>query len=140
MSAKILVVDDEQDMIELLAYNLEQNGYEVLTATTGLEALNKARRHLPDLILLDLMLDGIDGYTVCEILRSQPSTATVPVLIVTALGGQMARFNGLASGANDFISKPFSPADLIARTRHLLEHQEHRTPWNSEEGDEQERP
>jgi DNA-binding response OmpR family regulator len=108
MSAKILVVDDEQDMIELLAYNLEQNGYEVLTATTGLEALNKARRHLPDLILLDLMLDGIDGYTVCEILRSQPSTATVPVLIVTALGGQMARFNGLASGANDFISTLFA--------------------------------
>jgi len=132
MSAKILVVDDEPDMVDLLAYNLRLNGYEVFTASTGLEALNKARQHLPDLVLLDLMLDGLDGYSVCEILRSQPSTATVPVLIVTALAGQMARLNGLASGANDFISKPFSPADLIARTRRLLQVQEQSLGLNTE--------
>src|SRR5260221_105680 len=123
MSAKILVVEDEQDMTELLACNLKGRGYEVLTAVNGLEALNQARRHLPDLILLDLMLEGIDGYSVCEILRRQPSTASVPVIMVTALAGQIVRMNGMASGATDFITKPFSLEDLMARIHHVLEAQ-----------------
>ena len=123
---KILVVDDESDMVDLLAHNLIQGGYQVVTAKTGLEALNKARQHLPDLILLDLMLEGLDGYSVCEILRAQPSTAEVPVIILTALAGQIARFNGFASGADDYVSKPFSPVDLLERIRRLLEIQEQR--------------
>src|SRR5690242_19580680 len=104
MSTRILVVDDEQDMVELLSYNLRSSGFEVLAASNGLEALNKARRDLPDLILLDLMLDGLDGYSVCEILRRQPSTARVPVIMITALAGQIARLNGMAAGADDFIT------------------------------------
>jgi DNA-binding response OmpR family regulator len=125
MSAKILIVDDEPDVIELLAYNLKKRGYNIVTATTGLEALNVARRELPDLILLDLMLEGIDGFSVCEILRHQPSTSTVPVIMITALAGQIARLNGMAAGANDFVSKPFSPQELLARVEGQLQlHQE----------------
>jgi two-component system phosphate regulon response regulator PhoB len=134
MSTKILVVDDEQDMVELLAWNLKERGYQVLTAATGLEALNKARQHLPELILLDLMLDGIDGFSVCEILRDQPSTATVPVIIITALAGQIARLNGLAAGANDFVTKPFSPAELMTRIERVLKAREERIRRMSDEG------
>ncbi len=120
MSAKILVVDDEPEMVELLSFNLQRRGYDVLAATNGLEALNKARQHLPDLILLDLMLEGLDGYSVCEILRRQPSTATVPVIMLTALTGQIARANGMEAGANDFVTKPFSPQDLMERIERML--------------------
>lgn len=120
MSEKILLVDDETDMLEMMAYNLGAQGYEILTAVTGLDALNKARRMLPDLIVLDLMLDGIDGFSVCEILRAQPSTRQVPVLVVTALGGQITRLNALAVGADDFLSKPFSPQELVRRIQEIL--------------------
>lgn len=120
MSAKILLVDDEMDMLELMAYNLGAQGHQILTAVTGLDALNKARRFLPDLIVLDLMLEGIDGFSVCEILRAQPSTGQVPVLVVTALGGQIARLNALSVGADDFLSKPFSPQELVRRVGEIL--------------------
>lgn len=120
MSAKILLVDDEMDMLELMAYNLGAQGHQILTAVTGLDALNKARRFLPDLIVLDLMLEGIDGFSVCEILRAQPSTGQVPVLVVTALGGQIARLNALSVGADDFLSKPFSPQELVRRVGEML--------------------
>ncbi len=108
-------------MLEMMAYNLGAQGHKITTAASGLEALNKARRCLPDLIVLDLMLDGIDGFSVCEILRAQPSTAQVPVLVVTALGGQIARLNALSVGADDFLSKPFSPQELVRRVRELLD-------------------
>src|SRR5258706_8951608 len=124
MSAKILVVDDEQDMVDLLTYNLKERGYEVLAASNGLDALKQARLELPDLILLDLMLDGIDGYSVCEILRHQPSTAKVPVIMITAMAGQIARLNGMAAGADDFLTKPFSPQELMARIQRVLHVQE----------------
>ena len=121
MSAKILLVDDETDMLEMMAYNLGAQGHQIITAVTGLDAVNKARRCAPDLIVLDLMLDGIDGFSVCEILRGQPATGQVPVLVVTALGGQIARLNALAVGADDFLSKPFSPQELIRRVREILD-------------------
>ena len=121
MSAKILLVDDETDMLEMMAYNLGAQGHQIVTAVTGLDAVNKARRCAPDLIVLDLMLDGIDGFSVCEILRAQPSTGRVPVLVVTALGGQIARLNALAVGATDFLSKPFSPQELIRRVQDILD-------------------
>jgi len=120
VSAKILLVDDELDMLELMAYNLGAQGHQILTAVTGLDALNKARRFLPDLIVLDLMLEGIDGFSVCEILRAQPSTGQVPVLVVTALGGQIARLNALSVGADDFLGKPFSPQELVRRVGEIL--------------------
>jgi len=120
MGSRLLLVDDETDMLEMMAYNLGASGYEIKTAVTGLDALNKARRFLPDLIVLDLMLDGIDGFSVCEILRSQPSTGRVPVLVITALSGQIARLNAMAVGADDFLSKPFSPQELVRRVRELL--------------------
>jgi DNA-binding response OmpR family regulator len=117
VSAKILLVDDETDMLEMMAYTLGADDHQIETAVTGLEALNKARRMLPHLIVLDLMLEGIDGFSVCEILRAQPSTRQVPVLVVTALGGQIARLNALSAGADDFLSKPFSPQELMRRAR-----------------------
>ena len=108
-------------MLEMMAYNLGAQGHEITMAVTGLEALSKARRFLPHLIVLDLMLDGMDGFSVCEILRAQPSTARVPVLVVTALGGQIARLNALSVGANDFLSKPFSPQELVRRVQVILD-------------------
>jgi DNA-binding response OmpR family regulator len=114
-------VDDEPDLIELISFNLASNGYDVIAATTGLGALHQARRHLPDLILLDIMLEGMDGLSVCEILRNQPSTAKTPVIFVSALGGEMARLNGLTSGGNDFIHKPFSPRELLRRVEAMLD-------------------
>src|SRR5436309_10977464 len=113
MPARILVVDDEPDLIELLTFNLSSRGYEVITARTGLEALQQARHHSPDLILLDLMLEDTDGYSVCETLRGQPSTTETPIIFVSALSGELARLNGLTAGGNDFVRKPFSTHDLL---------------------------
>lgn len=121
MNAKILVVDDEPDMVELIAHNLGLQGYEVETASNGLAALQTARRFLPDLVILDLMLGELDGFSVCEILRSEPTTSRTPVLAITAHGGEMPRLNALDSGANDFLSKPFSPAELLRRIAKMLE-------------------
>ena len=120
MRATILVVDDEPDVIELISFNLRAHNFDVLPASNGLEGLLKARRHQPDLIVLDVMMDGMDGLSVCEILHTQPSTRRIPVIIVTAATGEMARLNSLAAGAVDFLSKPFSPRDLVRRVEQLL--------------------
>ena len=120
MRATILVVDDEPDVVELIGFSLRTRDYEVLTAFNGLDGLLKARRHLPNLIVLDVMMDGMDGLSVCEILRAQPSTKGIPVIILTAATGEMARFNSLAAGADDFVSKPFSPRELVGRVEKLL--------------------
>ena len=125
MRAKILVVDDEQDMLELLGYNLREQGYEVLVASTGWQAIEEARKNIPDLVLLDLMLEGMDGYTVCEVLRQIPHTAAIPVLMITALAGQIARFNGLAAGAQDFIRKPFDVKELMRKVERTLQGRVH---------------
>src|SRR3984885_14887544 len=103
MQHKILVVDDEPDIVELIAFNLEAEGYAVITATSGLEALNRARAILPDLIVLDVMLPELDGLAVCEILRRLPSTAPIPVIILTAWKTGAARNIGLATGAENYI-------------------------------------
>ncbi len=102
MSARILVVEDEPDAVELLTYHLHQNGFEALTASSGIEALHKARRFLPDLIVLDLLLPDIDGFTVCEILRCQASTARIPVFILTALRSEFSRLHSLEVGPTNF--------------------------------------
>src|SRR5262245_29809975 len=115
MSARILVVDDEPDFVEFVALHLKQRGFEVFTANNGLDALLHARRLLPELIVLDVMMDGIDGYSVCEILRRQPVTQQIPIILVTAATGRIAHLNGLASGADDFLPKPFSARELLRR-------------------------
>lgn len=106
MKPRVLVVDDESDFIELLQYNLENQGYEILTATDGVQALNIARRELPDVVLIDLMLPDLDGFSVCEILRSQPSTSKVPIIVVSALDGEYVRSRGLQAGVACCFKKP----------------------------------
>jgi DNA-binding response OmpR family regulator len=117
---KILVVDDEPDIVELVAFNLKAEGYDVITAANGLEALNQARAALPDLIVLDLMLPEMDGLAVCEILHRLPSTAPIPVIMVTAWKNELSRVIGLETGAEDYITKPFSPRDLVLRVNKTL--------------------
>ena len=92
----------------------------MVSAHDGLDGLQKARRLVPDLIVLDVMMEGMDGLTVCEILHAQPSTRNIPVIVLTAAVGEMARLNSVAAGAADFVSKPFSPGDLVRRVGHLL--------------------
>ena len=121
MHEKILVVDDEPDVVELIGFTLRTRGYEVISAHDGLTALLKARRLQPDLVVLDVMMDGMDGLSVCEILRAQPSTKSMPVIIVTAAAGEMAKMNSFAAGAADFVTKPFSPAELARKVTRVLE-------------------
>jgi DNA-binding response OmpR family regulator len=120
MSGTILVVDDEQDFVELMSFNLRKHGYEVLVATNGLDAVLLARRKRPDVIVLDVMLGALDGFTVCGILRRESSTRTIPVIMVTAARGEIARLNGFDAGADAFLSKPFSPHELVARVEDAL--------------------
>jgi len=119
----ILIVDDEEDVLELVRYNLDKNSYCVETATTGEEALTKARAKLPDLVILDLMLPGIDGLEVCKKLKSDTKTQHIPVIMLTAKGEEADIVTGLELGADDYVTKPFSPKVLIARVRRIL----HRT-------------
>jgi DNA-binding response OmpR family regulator len=107
------VVDDERDFLELISHGLERDGFRCTVARDGLDGLTKARETLPDAIVLDVMLPDLDGFTVCEMLRKQPSTARIPVVMLTCLGGTMSRLNGLSSGADQFMSKPFKMHELI---------------------------
>jgi len=117
---KILVVDDEPDAIDLIKFNLKAAGYEVLTATDGEEALKKARSMLPDLIILDLMLPEVDGLEVCKILRRDQRASAIPILMLTAKAAEIDRVLGLELGADDYVTKPFSPRELVLRVKRLL--------------------
>ncbi len=127
MSTKgpILVVEDEQDILELLRYNLTQEGYHVLGVTSGEEALAAARAKRPALILLDLMLPGADGFEVCKGLKQDPRTRQIPIIIVTAKTEEADVVAGLEVGADDFITKPFSPRVLSARVKAVLRRKRH---------------
>ena len=116
----ILIVDDEEDVLELVRYNLEKNGYRTETATTGEDALVKARSKLPDLVLLDLMLPGVDGLQVCKKLKSDAKTEHIPIVMLTANGEEADIVTGLELGADDYVTKPFSPKILVARVRRIL--------------------
>ena len=116
----ILIVDDEEDILELVSYNLTKGGYKVFTAATGEEALEIARSELPDLILLDLMLPGLDGLEVGRILKNDPSTQPIPIVMLTAKGSETDVVVGLEIGADDYITKPFSPKILMARVKAVL--------------------
>jgi len=120
MMKKILAVDDEEDILELIQYNLEKEGFEVLCAATGEEALVKAGTQYPDLILLDLMLPGLDGFQVCRTLKSDSKTQEIPIIMLTAKGEESDVVAGLEMGADDYITKPFSPNVLVARIRAIL--------------------
>jgi two-component system phosphate regulon response regulator PhoB len=117
---RILVIDDEEDILELLQYVLAKNGYNITCVATGEEALASARALLPDLILLDVMLPGIDGLEVCKVLKNQPKTAHIPIIMLTAKGEEIDVVTGLELGADDYVSKPFSPRVLLARVRAVL--------------------
>jgi len=117
---KILAVDDEEDILELVSYNLGKNGYQVRAVATGEEAVRTARAEAPDLILLDLMLPGVDGLEVCRILKNDAKTSHIPILMLTAKGEEADIVSGLELGADDYVTKPFSPRILLARVRALL--------------------
>jgi DNA-binding response OmpR family regulator len=118
---KILVVDDEPEAVELVEFNLKQAGFDVVTAADGAEALTKARAALPGLIVLDLMLPEVDGLEVCKMLRRDPATAAVPIVMVTAKAAEIDRILGLELGADDYITKPFSPRELVLRVKNILQ-------------------
>jgi DNA-binding response OmpR family regulator len=116
----ILSVDDEHDVTDLIRFHLTKAGLEVITAASGREALAAIAQRRPDLVLLDLMLPDIDGFGVCEILRRDPATASLPVIILTAWATTDARNLGLDLGALDYLTKPFSPRELTERVLSLL--------------------
>ncbi|MFH1437122.1 MAG: response regulator transcription factor [Pseudomonadota bacterium] len=116
----ILVVEDERDILDLLKYNLSKEGYRVECVTTGEEGFSLAKTDLPDLVLLDLMLPGMDGLDVCRLLKSDTRTAHIPVIMLTAKSEDIDIVTGLELGANDYITKPFSPRVVIARIRAVL--------------------
>ncbi|MGM9924595.1 MAG: response regulator [Bacillus sp. (in: firmicutes)] len=118
MSKKVLVVDDESSILTLLKYNLEQAGFEVITAADGEEAIEAAERGNPDLIVLDLMLPKLDGIEVCKILRQRKMN--VPILMLTAKDDELDKILGLELGADDYMTKPFSPREVIARVKAIL--------------------
>ncbi len=120
MHKKILVVEDDPEMVELLVFTLRKEGFLIGTAGDGIEALHKARSLRPDLIVLDLLLPELDGFAVCETLRRNSVTASIPVIMVSALATQFSRLAGLEAGAIDFIQKPFSPKALISRIKSIL--------------------
>lgn len=116
----ILVVDDEADLVELVSYNLRKDGFIVDSASDGETALTKVRKGKYDLLILDLMLPGIQGMELCRILRNDSKTARLPIIMLTAKGEEVDRILGLEMGADDYMTKPFSPRELIARVKAVL--------------------
>jgi two-component system phosphate regulon response regulator PhoB len=120
MKPKILIVDDESDALEVLGFKLREAGFNPIFAKDGTRALAAARDEKPDLLVLDLMLPEVDGLEVCKILRRDAATATLPILMLTARAAEMDRVVGLELGADDYVTKPFSPRELVLRIRKLL--------------------
>lgn len=120
MGSRILVVEDESDLAELVAFNLKQAGHSATTVGTGATALAEVRRQRPDLIVLDVMLPDITGIEVCRRLRRDPETARIPVVILTAKGEEVDRVVGFEVGADDYVVKPFSPRELLLRIEAIL--------------------
>ena len=120
MARKILVVDDEPVLVETMTYNLEQAGYQVMTASDGASALEAARCETPDLIILDIMLPEMDGLEVCRQLRRENNTSTTPIMMLTAKIDEIDKVVGLEVGADDYVTKPFGRRELLARVRALL--------------------
>jgi two-component system phosphate regulon response regulator PhoB len=124
----ILVIEDEKDLVELISFNLEKEGFRVLTAREGPAGLESARSHTPDLIILDLMLPGINGIEICKILKKNEKTARIPVIMLTAKGEEIDRVVGFEVGADDYMVKPFSNRELLLRIKAVLRRAEPGTP------------
>jgi DNA-binding response OmpR family regulator len=120
MASRVLIVEDEPDIRDLLAFHLEREGYQIGKSRTGADALRQVAASPPDLILLDLMLPEMDGLEVCRRLRRDPRTASLPIVMLTAKGEEIDRVLGLELGADDYIVKPYSPKEVVARVRAVL--------------------
>ena len=120
MEKKILVVDDEQDIVDLISYNLSKEGYKVYSASNGPQAVEISMAERPDLVVLDIMMPGMDGFEVCRTLRQNPATASMAIMFLTAKSGEIDQILGLELGADDYIQKPISPRVLIARVKSIL--------------------
>lgn len=134
---KILIVEDEKDIVKMLEYNLKKEGFKTVSALDGEEALEMARKELPELILLDLMLPVIDGLEVCKELKKERKTAGIPIIMLTAKRQEADKIVGLELGADDYVTKPFSPRELIARIRAVLRriHEKGKLPEAMQIGD-----
>jgi phosphate regulon transcriptional regulator PhoB len=120
MKEKILIVDDEKDIVKMLDYNFKKEGFRTISAYDGEDALDLAARERPDLIILDLMLPGLDGLEVCKSLKKADKTALIPIIMLTAKTKEADKIVGLELGADDYMTKPFSPRELVARVKAVL--------------------
>lgn len=117
---KILIVEDDRDIVEMVEYNLQEEGYATVSALNGEDGVNLARSEQPDLIILDIMLPVVDGFEVCRTLKSDDSTSRIPIIILSAKSQETDKVVGLELGADDYVTKPFSPRELIARIRAIM--------------------
>ena len=129
----VLVIDDEKDIVELVSYNLKKEGFAVDTAYDGESALKKIRSAPYELIVLDLMLPGVQGLELCRIIRNDPAVAATPIVMLTAKGEEVDKVLGLEIGADDYMTKPFSPRELVARVKAILRRAEHQKPATEDE-------
>ncbi|MCP4344088.1 MAG: response regulator [Desulfobacterales bacterium] len=120
MSPKILIVDDEPNIVVPLQFLMEQNGYNVAVASTGDEAISAVQQHKPDLILLDIMLPGFDGFAICQKVRANPDCRDTKIIFITAMGRDMDIAKGMALGGDEFITKPFSNSEVVTKVKKLL--------------------
>ncbi len=120
MKRRLLLVDDEPDLLDMLGYNLRQAGFEVETAGDGMDALQKVKSSQPDLVVLDVMMPGMSGLEVCRAIRSDPAVRETPILMLTARSGEPNEMQGLEAGADDYVTKPVSPRLLVSRVRALM--------------------
>ena len=128
MRDTVLLVEDETDVVDLLRYNLSKAGFSVLVAYDGLAGLRMARESRPEILVLDLMLPGMDGHAVCKALKNDPETELLPIVMLTARGEASERIHGLEIGADDYVTKPFSPRELVLRIQALLRRSRSRVP------------
>ena len=128
MKATILVVDDEKDILELVSYNLQKEGFHIQTSQNGEDALEKIRSDRFDLLILDLMLPGMQGMELCKVLKSDNETASIPIIMLTAKSEELDKVLGLEMGADDYITKPFSPRELVARVNAVLRRTREKSP------------
>lgn len=120
MDDTVLIVEDEPDVVDLLRFHLRKAGFKVLVADSGPQGLDSVRSHLPDVVVLDIMLPGMSGLEVCRVIKSEPALAELPVLMLTAKGDVRDRVKGLETGADDYVTKPFSPKEVVLRVQGLL--------------------
>jgi DNA-binding response OmpR family regulator len=121
MQNKILIVDDNTDLLTVLRLGFSKSGFVVRTAANGVDALKKVRSFAPDLILLDLIMPEMDGFAICETLKKNRDTADIPIVVLTGLSSQLSRFAGLESGADEYLTKPFNFSEVLTRVKSVLE-------------------